>query len=311
MLAKRHGDMAWVARIQQALEEDRLRLYFQPIVRVEDDQRRGLFYELLLRMLDADGQTVLPGAFLPAAERYDLAPALDRWVIDTAMKWYAANPEHLKRLDLCAINLSGSSLSDETFLEFVIGCFNRYQISPKKICFEITETAAIANMSGAKHFMDTLKQLGCRFALDDFGSGLSSFTYLKHLAVDFLKIDGQFVKDIIQDPIDLSMVKAINEIGHIMGNQTIAEYVESSTVLDKLREIRVDYAQGYAIARPQPMLNRPRWRGALTLIWAPVEDLTIRAAALIVGSVKDSSVPTGERWEAWWQAFQGTLTLIG
>lgn len=252
-LAKRHGDMAWVAQIQQVLEEDRLRLYFQPIVRVEDDQRHGLYYELLLRMLDADGQTVLPGAFLPAAERYDLARALDRWVIETAMKWYAAHPEHLGPLHLCAINLSGSSLADEAFLEFVIGCFNRYQTPPKKICFEITETAAIANMSGAKHFMDTLKRLGCRFALDDFGSGLSSFTYLKHLAVDFLKIDGQFVKDIIQDPIDLSMVKAINEIGHLMGKQTIAEYVESRAVLDKLREIRVDYAQGYGIGQPQPL----------------------------------------------------------
>ena len=252
-LAKRHGDMAWVSQIQQVLEGNRLRLYFQPIVRVEDDQRRGLCYELLLRMLDADGQTVLPGAFLPAAERYNLASVLDQWVIESAMKWYAAHPEHLEWLDFCAINLSGSSLADEAFLEFVISCFNRCEIPPKKICLEITETAAIANMSGATHFMDTLQRLGCRFALDDFGSGLSSFTYLKHLPVDILKIDGQFVKDINQDPIDLSMVKAINEIGHLMGKQTIAEYVESRAVLDKLREIRVDYAQGYGIGQPQPL----------------------------------------------------------
>jgi diguanylate cyclase (GGDEF)-like protein/PAS domain S-box-containing protein len=252
-LAKRHGDMVWAAQIQEGLERDRLRLYRQPMVRVKDNQRRELHYELLLRMLDADGQPVLPGAFLPAAERYNLAPALDRWVIETAMKWHAANPKHLERLHLCSINLSGSSLTDDALLEFVIECFDRYPTAPNRICFEITETAAIANMSGAKHFMDTLRRLGCRFALDDFGSGLSSFAYLKHLAVDILKIDGQFVKDIVHDPIDLSMVKTINEIGHLMGKQTIAEYVESPSVLAKLREIGVDYAQGYGVGRPQPL----------------------------------------------------------
>lgn len=165
----------------------------------------------------------------------------------------ANRPANLQRLFLCAINISGLSLSDEEFLAFVKTQFNNYNIPPKKICFEITETVAIANLTDATLFIQSLKQLGCRFALDDFGSGLSSFAYLKSLPVDYLKIDGIFVKDILDDPMDFAMVKSINEIGQVMGKQTIAEFVENESILEKLQEIGVDYAQGYGIGRPEPL----------------------------------------------------------
>ncbi len=198
-------------------------------------------------------------AFLPAAECYNLAAKLDRWVIDTALTWFAAHPEQLERLSLCSINLSGQSLGDQDFLRFVIDKFRERQVPPGKICFEITETATIANLSSATDFIATLKKLGCYFALDDFGSGLSSFAYLKNLAVDFLKIDGMFVKDTVDDPTDLAVVISINQIGHAMGKKTIAEFVENEAILEKLREIGVDYAQGYGIGRPMlltEMLNK-------------------------------------------------------
>jgi len=254
-LAKRHGEMRWVARIQRALEEDRFQLSFQPIVPVTGADQKGAHYELLLRLKDEEGRIVLPAAFLPAAERYNLATKVDRWVIRSAFEWLAFHPEHVERLYLCEINISGWSLGDGEFLKWVTEQFLEAAIPPGKVCFEVTETAAIANLTSAKHFMQTLKAVGCRFALDDFGSGLSSFAYLKTLPVDFLKIDGLFVKDIADDPTDLAMVKSINEIGHTMGKQTIAEFVESEAILEKLRppNIGIDYAQGYHIGRPKPI----------------------------------------------------------
>ena len=213
----------------------------------------GLHYELLLRMKDEHGQVVPPGAFLPAAERYNLSPRLDRWVLEAAFAWLTEHPQHLARLSLCSINLSGHSLGDDEFLEFVVQRFSSSAVPPSKICFEITETAAIANFSRATHFIRALKRLGCPFALDDFGSGLSSFAYLKTLPVDFLKIDGVFIKDVVHDPLDLAMVKSINELGQVMGKRTIAECVENDEILSKLRELGVDYAQGYGVGRPQPL----------------------------------------------------------
>ena len=229
-------------------------MYAQPIEALTqhaDDS--GEHYELLLRMREEDKRLIPPGAFLPAAERYNLSPRLDRWVLDHAFAWLLENPGHLERLSHCAINLSGLSLGNDEFLEHVIARFEETGIPPGKICFEVTETAAIANLSSATVFIKKLKALGCKFALDDFGSGLSSFAYLKTLPVDYLKIDGVFVKDIETDPIDLAMVKSINDIGHVMGKQTIAEFVENEAILKKLREIGVDYAQGYGIAKPQPI----------------------------------------------------------
>ena len=254
-LAKRHGEMQWVARIQRALEEQRFHLNFQPISPVNSSRQEGTHYELLLRMQDEEGHTVLPGAFLPAAERYNLATKLDGWVVRTAFEWLGKNPKHLEQLYLCEINLSGQSLGDSEFLELVVRQLRESAIPPEKVCFEVTETAAITNLTSATHFIQTLKGVGCQFALDDFGSGLSSFAYLKTLPADFLKIDGLFVKDIADDPTDLAMVKSINEIGHTMGKRTVAESVENAAILQKLKErgIGVDYAQGYHIGRPKPI----------------------------------------------------------
>ena len=253
VLAKRHGEMQWAASLPRALDEGRFQLYFQPIVPLAGHKSEADHYELLVRMQDEAGNIVLPGVFLPAAERYNLSGWLDRWVISTAFHWFANQPANLERLFLCAINISGLSLGDEDFLAFVKAQFNKCGIPPEKICFEITETVAIANLTDATIFIQSLKELGCRFALDDFGSGLSSFAYLKSLPVDYLKIDGIFVKDILDDPMDFAMVKSINEIGQVMGKQTIAEFVENEAILEKLQEIGVDYAQGYGIGRPEPL----------------------------------------------------------
>ncbi len=262
-LARRHGEMQWVARINQALEEDRFCLSVQPIRPILDvgtppeAGSSGLngagYYEVLLRMRDASGRMVPPGAFLPAAERYSLSVKLDRWVVEKIFSWLDEHPEQLDRLSMCSINLSGHSIADEDFLQFVISSLDGTNVPAEKLCFEITETAAITNLVSATRFITALKGWGCQFALDDFGSGLSSFAYLKQLAVDFLKIDGVFVKDVVDDPINLAMVKSINDIGKVMGKRTIAEFVENDEILDKLREVGVDYAQGYRIGRPQPL----------------------------------------------------------
>lgn len=248
-LAQRHGEMQWVNRIQQALTENRFCLYAQSIESLKDSKK--LHYEILIRLQEADGVIVPPGAFLPAAERYNLSVQLDRWVINKTLSLLSLNPNFLNNMDFISVNLSGHSLTDESVLQFIIAKFRQYKIDGKKLCFEITETAAISNMVMAEQFIMELKKFGCQFALDDFGSGLSSFAYLKNLPVDYLKIDGIFVKDMAQDKIDFAMVKAIHEVGHIMGMQTIAEFVEHSTTKEKLRELGVDYAQGYAIHKPQ------------------------------------------------------------
>lgn len=249
-LARRHGEMQWVARLNIALEKGLLQIWSQKIVPIGGDLNQGEHYELLLRMEDGNGSLVSPGAFLPAAERYNISPRIDRWVITNIFDWFSRHPEEFNKLSMCSINLSGQSLSDDEFLQEILKKFNTSGLSPWKFCFEITETTAIANLSSATHFITTLKDQGCRFALDDFGSGLSSFGYLKNLPVDYLKIDGLFVKDILDDPIDLAMVKSINSIGHVMGKKTIAEFVENNAILEKLREVGVDYAQGYGIEKP-------------------------------------------------------------
>ncbi len=250
-LLQRHGEMQWAVRLPRALEEGRLRLYFQPMMPVAAEVVEGAHYEILVRL--EEDQLVLPETFLPAADRYQLSSRLDRWVIETTFQWIADHPAHLRSLHICAINLSGHSLNEETFLQFVNQKLKDSPIPPEKICFEITETVAIANLSRATDFMKNLKNQGCQFALDDFGSGLSSFAYLKKLPVDFLKIDGVFVKDILDDSLDLALVKSINEIGKVMGIKTIAEYVEDKAILEKLREIGVNYAQGFVVDRPRPI----------------------------------------------------------
>jgi diguanylate cyclase (GGDEF)-like protein len=251
--AKRHGERQWAKRVRQAIEENRFRLYNQCILPLDENAGDDAHYEILVRLIDEQDRLVLPEEFLGAAERYDLAISLDRWVVSATIDWLTAQPEHLERLTFCNINLSAHSIVDETFLELVLDHFKKNPATPHKICFEITETAAIANIARANRFIQTLKQLGCHFALDDFGSGLASFAHLKTLPVDFLKIDGAFVRGIVEDPVDLEMVKCINCMAQATGKQTIAEFVENDAILQKLRGIGVDYAQGYAIGRPQPL----------------------------------------------------------
>jgi diguanylate cyclase (GGDEF)-like protein/PAS domain S-box-containing protein len=251
-LALRHGEMQWVSKIQRGLEQNRFCLYGQPIVPFLDNNE-GLHFETLIRYRDDNGNIIPPGAFLPAAERYNLAAALDRSVISLLFEWIVNKPDFLDNLSVCSINLSGVSLSDESMLAFISEQFSFWAIPTHKICFEITETTAIANLSCATRFINQLRERGCLFSLDDFGSGLSSFAYLKNLPVDFLKIDGLFVKDIVDDDVDLAMVRAINEVGHIMGKKTIAEFVENEKVFKLLNGLGVDYAQGYGIGKPVPL----------------------------------------------------------
>ena len=249
-LMRRRREMQWAARINNALEESRFELFrmtIQPL-QVED---AGEHFELLLRMRDESGKIVAPDQFIAAAERYGITPSIDRWVIDSAFRWLVSEADERRRLTMCSINLSGQSLGDDKFLPFVIEQFHRSGIDGSKICFEITETAAIANFSQASRFIQALKELGCKFALDDFGTGLSSFGYLKHFPVDFLKINGSFVKGVLHDPIDREMVRSINEIGHLTGKKTIAEWAENAEIIEVLRGIGVDYAQGYGVSQPQ------------------------------------------------------------
>lgn len=252
-LTKRHGEMQWVTKIQAALESDQFRLYVQPIVPVVGTRNRYEHYEVLIRMIDANGLEVPPGAFLPAAERYNLAAQVDRWVVSHVLEWAAHNPQEFARFDMCSINLSGLTLADESFLGYVIDLLRAARVPSSKICFEITETAVISNLSQATRFMSTLKALGCFFALDDFGSGLSSFAYLKHLPVDYLKIDGMFVRDVHTDPLDRALVRSINDVGKVMGKKTIAEFVENDDIMRVLAEVGVDYAQGYGVGKPFPL----------------------------------------------------------
>ncbi|MCH9697704.1 MAG: EAL domain-containing protein [Gammaproteobacteria bacterium] len=248
-LTRQRSDMQWFSQITQALESDRFCLYYQPIYSL--NKKRGVRYELLVRMKGNQEQLIFPTSFLPAAEHYAIATKIDRWVFKEAFNWLQSLPQHLEELDHCAINLSGHSLSDNDFLLFLLQLFEDTDLPPEKICIEVTETAAISNMSNAKYFMNTLQKQGCSFALDDFGMGLSSFSYLKNLSVDYLKIDGSFVKNIVNDPDDFAIVKSINDVGHTMGKQTIAEFAENRETLDCLNEIGVDYVQGYIINRPR------------------------------------------------------------
>lgn len=255
-LARQRGERQWIVRINRALQDEveHFCLYRQKIVPVRQGQERT-HYEILLRLVDREGHLISPMSFIPAAERYGLMPAIDRWVIRTFLNYYHHQQQY-KEADegLYAINLSGTSLNDNEFYSFLKDELSKYPDVCEMLCFEITETAAISSLSQTARAIHELKSLGCYFALDDFGSGMSSFAYLKELPVDFLKIDGHFVKDIARDGIDFAMVECINRMGHVNGTKTIAEFVENEQVLEKLRDIEVDYAQGYAIGKPQPLV---------------------------------------------------------
>ncbi len=260
---ERHREMQWVSRLTRACDEGRLELHFQPIVPIgaNRDPRRN--FELMLRMRDESGALIQPIEFIPAAERYNVMPAIDRWVVHHALDSLAHLVSDPQPPYTVSINLSGTSLNDERFLEFLIGELSSHALSPGAICFEITETAAVANLANVVYFMRELKNRGCRFSLDDFGSGLSSFMYLKTLPVDYLKIDGQFIENVTSDPIDRCMVEAISQIGRAMNIQTIAERVESRAVLNELARLGIGYAQGFHIAMPESTARFPFARRAL------------------------------------------------
>jgi diguanylate cyclase (GGDEF)-like protein/PAS domain S-box-containing protein len=257
-LLQQRGERQWITRIVKALEEKRFCLYQQAIVPITGAAGAKTHYELLLRMVSESGEIISPMAFIPAAERYGLMPTIDRWVVSHFFAGYQYYAQRMLAGDrgfdcVYTINLSGVSISDEQFLGFLKEQFTLHNILPQTICFEITETAAIANLAKAAHLIEEIKQLGCFFALDDFGSGMSSFGYLKNLPVDYVKIDGSFIKNIINDSVDSALVECMNRIGHEIGMQTIAEFVENDLILEKLRGFGVDYAQGYGIAEPCPL----------------------------------------------------------
>lgn len=251
--SKRRSEMEWAGRIREALSEGRFELHFQELAPLwHGEQAEGVHVEMLVRLRDENGQMVPPGAFIPAAERFGLMPQLDRWVVETALANFNRLHPSGRQVNLCAINLSGPTFEDEAFAAFVLRALEDYGVSPQRVCFEITETAAVSNMARAVEFMQRLRAAGCRFALDDFGSGMASFGYLKNLPVDYIKIDGSFIRNIETDPVSYSIVRAVTDIGHQLGLQVVAEWVADDRARDLLRGLSVDYAQGFAIHRPEP-----------------------------------------------------------
>jgi len=265
-LTKHFGEMRWVNRINQALEEDQFRLYKQAIIPANAKGNGLQRWEFLLRLVDLDGSILSPNEFIPAAERYNLMPSIDRWVVKAAFSYLSqvlANHELNHSFDnekspgpgMYFINISGTSISEEGFFNFINEELRKHKIPPQMICFEISETAAVTHLSESIKFITKIRKGGCKIALDDFGSGLSSFYYLKTIPADYIKIDGSFVGHMINEPIDQAIVEAINQIGHIAGLQTIAELVENDTTVKKLRQIGVDFFQGYALETPHPIEN--------------------------------------------------------
>ncbi|OYY50214.1 MAG: GGDEF domain-containing protein [Methylophilaceae bacterium 17-44-8] len=252
-LARRHVEMEWVSRINSAMDDNRFCLYCQPILPLQDDNN-NIFYEILIRKIDVDGTIILPMAFIPSAERYHLMSKIDRWVINKTFSIYHQLINTNEQHDfLLTINLSGMSLSDKGLLSFIKDQFELYNVPHTKICFEITETSAIINLTNTITLMQELKAIGCKFLLDDFGSGMSSFAYLKNLPVDYLKMDGGFVKDITRNEIDLAMAKSIQSIAEAMKIKTIAEFVEDAATMKLLKKMGVDYGQGFYLSSPMPI----------------------------------------------------------
>jgi len=262
-LARRADEMSWVLRIQQTLDDGRFRLFGQRIHplgngggngQAEAGDEGALFFEVLLRMIDDDDRLLAPASLVRAAERYGVMREIDRWVLERALDAVEQSaPSAVERLGTCAVNLSGVSLSDPTFLRFAVDCLEAHDVPPEKLCFEITETAAIANLRLARRLIRELSELGCRFALDDFGSGMSSYSKLKGLPVQYLKIDHTFIRDLANNPLDRAMVQSIHQMAHVLGIETIAEGVSSEPLLERLRQIGVDYVQGFWLDRPGPL----------------------------------------------------------
>lgn len=257
-VATRNGELDWFSRLQKALTEDRFVLYAQRIASIQESGGGYESVEVLIRLQDDEGKIVAPMAFIPAAERYGLMPSIDRWVISKALQMHAGFASHYKLPARFSINLSGASMADASLVDFVRQQLKAHRVAPELVCFEITETAAVGNFDVAVQMMHGMRELGCRFALDDFGSGMSSFTYLKRLPVDYVKIDGAFVKDMAKDAVDFSMVEAIHNIAHRMGLRTVAEFVQNDATIEMLRGLGVDYVQGYGVEKPRPLDDATR-----------------------------------------------------
>jgi diguanylate cyclase (GGDEF)-like protein/PAS domain S-box-containing protein len=255
-IAERYGDMQWIHRIHEAFEDRRFRLYYQLVQPLTSTASRELLCEVFLRLLDEDGTVVTPSSFLAAAERYKLIGSLDRWVVHTAFGALAeVQRREVSRPVLFSLNISAQALAEDGFLDYVGEELETSGVDPRRVCFEITETAAISKLDSAMRLISGLKSKGCRFILDDFGSGLSSFSYLRDLQIDYLKIDGEFVQNMLEDRVKRAMVESINQVGHALGIQTIAEWVENRPTLEVLKTMGVDYAQGYWLCRPQPLVH--------------------------------------------------------
>ncbi|WP_310733176.1 EAL domain-containing protein [Colwellia sp. MB02u-10] len=254
------GQMQWASRLQQAIDENRFELFAQPIMALDEQAEKGLHFEVLLRLRDTDGGLVSPALFMASAERFGLATQIDHWVVNSVLKWMKSHAHELEKINIIAVNLSGKSVGDRDFHHFFLEALDHAQVPVQKISFEITETAAIDCLDIATEFITMLHQRGAKISLDDFGSGMSSMAYLKKLAVDYLKIDGQFVKDMANDRVDCAMVRSINQIAHLTGKITIAEFVENADILMLLKDIGIDFAQGYHIGKPQPINEIFAWK---------------------------------------------------
>lgn len=268
-LSRRRHELEWVAHTQLAIAEQRLPLYAQRIVALDGSDR--LQYEVLVRLRDRDGRLHAPGVFLPAMERYGQGMAVDTYVVDALFRHFARHPDHLACLELCHVNVSAQSIAEPVFLDHVTALLDRHPAAARSLCFEITETAVIANLDDACRFIGAVRTRGCRIALDDFGSGLSSFGYLKRLAVDILKIDGAFIRDLSQGEADLALVRSMSQMGQALGKVTIAEWVECESVMAQLREVGIGYVQGYAVHVPCPLTE-------LTEAWASAGPACIETA---------------------------------
>lgn len=248
--SRRRSEMEWANRLRWAIDEGRLQLQYQEVRSLRPEQGGVHRVELLLRFRDEEGRLVVPGAFMPAAERYGLMPMIDRWVIENALANFDRLHPSGEDLSLATINVSGASLEDESLTELILQLLHRYRVAPQRVCFEITETVAVRNLVQVSRFIDRLRQAGCRIALDDFGAGMSSFGYLKNLPVDIIKIDGSFIRDLVNDPMSHAIVRAVTDIGHQRGLKVVAEWVSSQEILDALVALDVDYAQGFALHQP-------------------------------------------------------------
>lgn len=250
---ERRNEVRWVEEINRAIDHNRFVLYTQRIMPTSIHADDRVHFEVLVRMLDDNGKIIPPSTFFPSAERYNLTSSIDRWVIENTFRWLNANLEFVSSMGVCSINLSAQSIGDTSIADFIMGRLDDYQLPAGQICFEVTETATIANLSSAVSIIDTLRERGCLFALDDFGSSLSSFEHLKNLHVDYLKIDSVFLRDLVGNEYDLAIVTSINKIGQTLGLVTVAEFVENQELVEKIEEIGLDFVQGFGVSRPRPI----------------------------------------------------------